>query len=93
MTWSFFFVLMTIMSTELETWQEIKDAALAGLKKVMSAQEYSAGAGLSVRRAMVKDYMETIKLADAKIVELGGSSAVVGSGFDPANRVEFVSPT
>jgi hypothetical protein len=93
MTFPLFFVFMKAMATELETWQEIKDAALAGLKKLMSAQEYSAGAGLSVRRAMAKDYMDTIKQADAKITELGGSSAAVGSGFDPANRVEFVSPT
>lgn len=77
------------MSTELETWQEIKDAALAGLKKVMTAQEYSAGAGLSLRRALVKDYRETISLADAKIQELSGTAA---SGFDPINRIEFSEP-
>ena len=80
------------MATELEDWQEIRAAAVAGLKKVLSgAQEYSAGVNLLVRRALVKDFNDTIARADAKIKELGGGSSI-GSGFDPANAAVFVRP-
>ncbi len=77
------------MATELEDWQDIRTAAVAGLKKALTAQEYSAGANLSKRNALVTHFLETIARADAKIKELGGSS--VGSGFDSANAVVFVN--
>lgn len=76
--------------SELEDWQEIRAAAVAGLKKALAAQEYSAGANLSKRNALVTHFLETISRADAKIKELGGGS--VGSGFDTANAAVFVKP-
>ena len=65
---------------------EVKTA----ISKVLTAQEYAAGAGLSVRRAMLSDLM---KREQWLLSELAAASGSVGDGFDPANRVEFVNPT
>jgi hypothetical protein len=60
------------------------------ISKCLTAQEYSAGAGLSVRRAYLKDLMDREKWLISQISAVSGS---VGSGFDPSSKVEIVEPT
>lgn len=72
---------------ELESMLEDVKTAIS---KCLTAQEYSAGAGLSVRRAMLGDLMSREKWLLSEIAAAGGSA---GDGCDPANRVTFVNPS
>ena len=63
---------------------EVKSA----ISKVLTAQEYDAGAGMSVRRALLKDLNEREKWLLSELAKFGE----LGAGFNPINLVEFGEP-
>jgi hypothetical protein len=58
------------------------------ISKCLSAQEYTAGAGVGLKRATLDQLQKREQWLLGEIAKFGG----VGSGFDPINRVEFTEP-
>jgi hypothetical protein len=76
---------MAYTQAQLETMlSEVQTA----ISKCLTAQEYGAGAGISLRRPSLKELQDRERWILAELAKLTG----VGEGFDFTNRVEFVEP-
>jgi hypothetical protein len=76
---------MAYTQAQLETMLADVSAAIS---KCLTAQEYTAGANVGLKRATLEQLQKREQWLLGEIAKFGG----VGSGFDPMNRVEFVEP-
>jgi hypothetical protein len=76
---------MAYTQAQLETMLTTVQTAIS---KCITAQEYSSGAGISLKRAALDQLQKREQWLLGEIAKFGG----VGSTFDPVNRVEFVEP-
>jgi hypothetical protein len=69
--------------------QSMLDEVQAAISKALTAVEYQAGAGMSLRRASLKELQEREKWLLDELAKLDGTGT--GNAF-PVNRVEFGRP-
>lgn len=76
---------MAYTQAQLETMLAEVQAAIS---KCLTAQEYTAGANIGLKRATLDQLQKREQWLLSEMAKLGGA----GDGFDPINRAEFTVP-